>query len=81
MTYYGFVNDMVENEEERKPKQNQYSKGYEDGYTKAIQDFVTKLKEEKFNGYETLEDYFEDYIECVSVEDIDSIAEKLKKDL
>lgn len=52
---------------------------YKAGYTKAIDDFVTKLKEEKFNGYETLEDYFENYIECVSVEDIDMIAEQLKE--
>ena len=47
----------------------------------VINCFVKKLKEEKFNGYATLEDYFEDSIECVSVEDIDNIAEKLKKEL
>lgn len=46
---------------------------------KAIDDFVVKLKEEKFNGYETLEDYFEDSIECVTVEDIVMIAEQLKE--
>lgn len=52
---------------------------YKAGYTKGIEDFVTKLKEETFNGYETLEDYFEDSIECVSVEDIVMIAEQLKE--
>lgn len=52
---------------------------YRAGYIKAIDDFVKALKEGIFNGYATLEDYFENYIECVAVEDIDRIAEQLKE--
>lgn len=44
----------------------------------AIDEFVERLKVESFSGYVTLEDYCEDTVECVSVEDIDNIAEQLK---
>ena len=45
---------------------------------KVIDEFAERLKVESFSGYVTLEDYCEDTVECVSVEDIDEIAEQLK---
>lgn len=45
---------------------------------KVIDEFAERLKAESFSGYVTLEDYYEDTVECVSVEDIDEIAEQLK---
>lgn len=45
---------------------------------KAIDEFAERLKAECFSGYVTLEDYCEDTVECVSVEDIDEIAEQMK---
>ena len=45
---------------------------------KAIDEFAERLKSESYNGYATLEDYFEDTIESVEVEDIVRIAEQMK---
>lgn len=45
---------------------------------KVIDEFAERLKAESFSGYVTLEDYYEDTVECVSVEDIDEISEQLK---
>lgn len=45
---------------------------------KVIDEFAERLKSESYNGYATLEDYFEDTIESVEVEDIVRIAEQMK---
>ena len=45
---------------------------------KAIDEFAERLKSESYNGYATLEDYCEDTIESVAVEDIVNIAEQMK---
>ena len=45
---------------------------------KAIDEFAERLKAESFSGYVTLEDYCEDTIESVAVEDIVRIAEQMK---
>lgn len=45
---------------------------------KAIDEFAERLKAESYSGYATLEDYCEDTIESVAVEDICKIAEELK---
>lgn len=55
-----------------------YKHGYSDGYAKAIDEFVERIKAESYNGYVTLEDYSEDTIESVALEDIEHIAEQLK---
>ena len=45
---------------------------------KVIDEFAERLKAESFSGYVTLEDYCEDTIESVAVEDIVRIAEQMK---
>ena len=50
----------------------------EDYRNKAIDEFAERLKSESYNGYATLEDYSEDTIESVGVEDIVRIAEQMK---
>lgn len=50
----------------------------EDYRNKVIDEFADRLKSESYNGYATLEDYCEDTIESVAVEDIVRIAEQMK---
>ena len=58
-----------------------YIQGYSDGYAKAIDEFAKRLKSESYNGYATLENYCEDTIESVVVENIVRIAEQMKKEV
>lgn len=71
---------LKENETEILLKDGQllYQQGVIDGYAKAIDEFVERIKAESYNGYVTLEDYPEDTIESVALEDIEHIAEQLK---
>lgn len=45
---------------------------------KAIYEFAERLKAESYSGYATLEDYCEDTLESVAVEDICRIAEEMR---
>lgn len=45
---------------------------------KAIDEFLERIKAESYNGYVTLEDYSEDTIKSVALEDIEHIAEQMK---
>ena len=46
--------------------------------TKVIDEFAERLKTKSYSGYATLEDYCEDTIESVAVEDICRIAEEMR---
>ena len=54
---------------------------YEHGYSDAVREFAERLKEISYYGYQSLEDYVEDSIECVAVEDIPKIVEQMLADM